>query len=192
MDKRPTMKKTEVKTLVIHPQDKTTTFLERIYQNIPNKTVVTKGLRRAEILELIRTHDRVIMLGHGSPRGLLNMGQFPDCVYVVDSQMVSLLSQKKNNVFIWCHADEFVDRFQLKGFYSGMFVSEVGEARYERLDKVTQNDVDESNIVFSEVLGKCVEGTSELIFVMVIREYGELTSTNKVAELNHSRLYFRV
>ena len=181
-----------MRTLVIHPKDKTTTFLERIYRDITNTTIVTEGCRRSEILKLIRENDRVIMLGHGSPRGLLNMGQFPDCVYVVDSQMVSLLSQKKDNVFIWCHADEFVDRFNLKGFYSGMFVSEVGEARYERLDKVTQNDVDESNIMFSEVLGRCVTLDTEQIFDTVIQGYGELTSTNKVVQLNHSRLYFRV
>lgn len=186
------MKKTEVKTLVIHPKDKTTDFLERIYRDIPNKTVVTDSLRRSDILLLIRTHDRVIMLGHGTPRGLLNMGQFPDCLFVVDSQMVSLLSQKKNNVFIWCHADEFVDRFNLKGFYSGMFVSEVEEAKYERMKGITQNIVDESNIVFSQVLGKNINGSTEQIFDSVIQEYGDITSTNKVAELNHSRLYFRI
>jgi hypothetical protein len=183
------MKKT---TLVIHPKDKTTTFLERIYQNLPNKTVVTEGLRRSDILRMIRTHDRVIMLGHGSPRGLLNTGQFPDCTYVIDSQMVSMLSQKENNVFIWCHADEFVDRYNLKGFYSGMFVSEVGEARYERIPEPTQLQVDESNGWFSNVLGNCINRNTEQIFETVIEGYGDLTSTNKIALLNHSRLYFRV
>lgn len=181
-----------MKTLVIHPKDSTTTFLERIYRDIPDKTVVTDTLRRSEILHLIRTHDRVIMLGHGTPVGLLNLGQFPDCVYVVDSQMVSLLSQKKDNVFIWCHASEFVNRHELKGFYSGMFVSEVEEAKYEKLKHVTQHEVDESNIMFSEILGKCINLDTEDIFFSVIHEYGTLTPTNKVAQLNHSRLYFRV
>jgi hypothetical protein len=31
-------------------------------------------------------------------------------------------------VFIWCNADQFMKRHQLRGFYSGMFISEVQEA----------------------------------------------------------------
>ena len=180
------------KTLVIHPKDKSTTFLEPIYKDIPNKTVVQDGLRRSEILDLIRTHDRIIMLGHGSPSGLLNMGQFPDCRYVIDSQMVMLLSQKKDNIFIWCYADQFVNQYILNGFYSGLFISEVSEAIGERISNPTQIQVDESNNRFSKVLGGCVNCSTEQIFDTVIQEYGDLTITNKIAQYNHSRLYFRI
>ena len=38
------------------------------------------------------------------------------------------LKKKDNSVFIWCNADQFVNRYNLKGFYTGMFISEVMEA----------------------------------------------------------------
>ena len=69
------------------------------------------------------------MLGHGSPYGLLNAGQFPDAgSYIIDDSMVSLLKNKTNSLFVWCTADLFVRRHGLSGLYSGMFISEVGEA----------------------------------------------------------------
>lgn len=78
-----------MKTLVIHPEDPTTTFLSPIYANLRNKTVVRGGITKSDLRELIDYHDRVLMLGHGSPFGLLNPGQFPDAgLYIIDDSMV--------------------------------------------------------------------------------------------------------
>jgi len=140
-------------------------------------------------LKLIQEHDRVIMLGHGTPNGLLNLGQFPDSSYVIDKQMVSLLSEKVGNVFIWCHADEYVERNKLNGFYSGMFISEVSESFAEGLRGIQQDTVTESNLEFSNCLGQCINESTDTIFDTVIHEYGKLTSTNPVANVNHRRLY---
>jgi len=38
-------------TLIIHPQDKSTDFLQPIYANIPNKKVITGGLTYAQLEE---------------------------------------------------------------------------------------------------------------------------------------------
>ena len=65
-----------MKTLIIHPKDSTTTFLKHIYAPILDKTIVTVGIDKSELRELIYNHDRVIMLGHGSPWGLMSVGQF--------------------------------------------------------------------------------------------------------------------
>ena len=64
-----------MKTLVIHPKDKTTDFLKRIYQNIPNKTVITGGIDQESLNQLIEMHDRILFMGHGSPYGLFSVGQ---------------------------------------------------------------------------------------------------------------------
>jgi len=75
---------------------------------------------------LIESHDRVLMLGHGSPLGLMNAGQFPDAgSYIIDDSMVLPLKNKTNSLFIWCHAAQFVHRHGLLGICSAMFVSEV-------------------------------------------------------------------
>jgi hypothetical protein len=81
-----------MKTLVIHPQDPTTDFLKPIYQALPDTTVVTGGVFKDEIIDLIMQHDRVIMLGHGTPHGLLAMDQFPGYNWnIIDHNMVPFL-----------------------------------------------------------------------------------------------------
>jgi len=117
-----------MKTLVIHPDDKSTNFLCPIYQTIKNKTVLRKGFTKKEVVEQIKLHDRIIMLGHGSPDGLFAVGQFEtDNTFIIDSSLIDILADKEENVYIWCHANKFVEKFDLKGFYTGMFVSEILE-----------------------------------------------------------------
>ena len=101
------------------------------------------------------------------------VNQFNNCNFVISDDSAKLLSEKKENVFIWCNADEFVKKhsknffvnyfnnflffsfffffeisvptyftfLDLKGFYSGMFISEVEEAEYCGLGTVSQREV---------------------------------------------------
>jgi hypothetical protein len=178
-------------TLVIHPFDKSTTFLEVIYQTTPNKTVITGGISKNEVKKLIEEHDRVMMMGHGSPNGLFNINQFKDCYngYIIDNEMVNLLSKKDNNVYIWCNADKFVDQHWLKGFYSGMFISEVGEANYCGLFGTKQDIVDESNYGFSNILAEYIDEEKSEMYKKLMLEYGTLAIQNPVALYNYNRLY---
>ena len=135
------------------------------------------------------------MMGHGSPGGLFSIGQFPIgdrfSGYVIGVDMVEALSQKDNNIFIWCNADQFVNRHGLKGFYSGMFVSETSEAYYCHVKTFDQASVDESNDTFARQLGECLQITRapEEIHAQIKEQYGALAATNLIAEYNHSRLY---
>jgi len=96
-----------MKTLIIHPEDKSTSFLDIVYNPIPNKTVVTGGVSKEDIKKLIKEHDRVMMMGHGSPGGLFSIGRFSGAGgYIIDQTMVPLLMEKDNSVFIWCNADK--------------------------------------------------------------------------------------
>ncbi len=178
-----------MKTLIIHPSDNSTAFLKPIYEGIEDKTVITHGKRRDEIIELIENHDRVMMMGHGSPSGLFGIGF--ERMFVIDSGLVEHLNKKENNVFIWCNADRFVERYKLKGFYSGMFISEVGEAYYCGLPKTPQSVVDESNDEFARMLGECFTDKKQLneSYNIVKNSYGELAKNNIVAKYNYERLY---
>ena len=178
-----------MKTLVIHPSDNSTTFLKPIYEGIEDKTVITHGKRRDEIIELIESHDRVMMMGHGSPSGLFGIGF--ERMFVIDGGLVEHLNKKENNVFIWCNADRFVERYQLKGFYSGMFISEVGEAYYCGLPNIPQSVVDESYSEFARMLGECFTDKKQLneSYSNVRNSYGKLAETNVVAKYNYERLY---
>jgi hypothetical protein len=183
-----------MKTLIVHPADESTTFLDIVYKDIPNKTVVQGGCSKMDVMNLIKEHDRVMMMGHGSPGGLFSIGQFDNCGvkyggYIIDQSTVSLLKEKDNSVFIWCNADKFVNVFGLKGFYSGMFISEVGEALYCGLPGTQQSEVDESNYGFVNIIGKYINEDKNIIYENVMKEYGIIAEENPVALYNHNRLY---
>lgn len=181
-----------MKTLVIHPEDSSTHFLDIVYKNIEDLTLVTGNVSKNEVKSMIREHDRVMMMGHGSPGGLFSVGQFPSVNnngYIIDESMVELLKEKDNSVFIWCNADKFVERYGLKGFYTGMFISEVGEAMYCGLPGTRQPEVDESNYSFVEIMGECINLDTKHIYDVVTSQYGKLIDHNDVARYNHERLY---
>ena len=179
-----------MKSLIIHPKDSSTAFLELIYEPIPDKTIVTGGITKAMLSELIKSHDRIIMLGHGSHNGLYAMGLFPGSgMYVIDKEMAPLLKTKAENVFIWCNADWFVKTHDLNGFYSGMFVSEVEEAEYVGLTCTDQSLVDESNYGFSRIAAKYINESSKVLCTNVKKEYGLMALKNPVAQYNNNRLY---
>lgn len=180
-----------MKTLVIHPQDISTDFLKPIYQNIQDKTVIDGGLTFDEVHELIKTHDRVIMLGHGCPYGLFSVGRFKTRYgLIINPDSVEELKKKKDNVYIWCNADEFVNKYELNGFYSGMFISEIYEGEHYGIS-VPQNVIDESNNGFSEILGEHINNPTEVIHRNVTLLYEQLSFTNEVAKFNHDRLYMK-
>ena len=169
-----------MKTLIIHPEDRSTYFLDIVYKNVKNPTIVTGGVTKDELREMIEDHDQVMMMGHGSPNGLFSIGKF-----------VEALSKKQNSIFIWCNADQFVEKYELKGFYSGMFISEVGEAYYCGLPGTVQEVVDESNMKFVELLGSVINEPLPRAYEVIKRGYSLLAESNKVADYNNKRLYLK-
>ena len=179
-----------MKTLIIHPADPSTSFLDIVYESVQDKTLITGGVSKSDLIRLIDEHDRIMMMGHGSPAGLFAIGQFKNVgAYIIDQSMIPYLKQKQNNVYIWCNADKFVDVFGLKGFYSGMFISEVGEALYCGLPGTKQDEVDESNYGFVNIIGKYINEDKDTIYENVKKEYGIIAEENPVALYNHNRLY---
>lgn len=182
-----------MQTLIIHPKDDTTTFLELIYSTIPQKTVITGGVSKEHLKGLIQSHDRIMMLGHGSPNGLLSAGRFLQTNgYIIDQDMVELLKKKPENVFIWCDADQFVYRYSLHGFFSGMFISDVLEAYVCGLPDISQEMVNESNLVFGEIFSKFVNEDTNTIYTNVLKEYTKLAEKNPVASYNCKRLFAKL
>jgi hypothetical protein len=82
-----------------------------------------------------------------------------------------------------------VDTFQLEGFYSGMFISEVGEALYCGLPATEQDQVDESNYGFVNIISKYINEDKNVIHEKVTGEYGLIAEDNPVALYNNLRLY---
>lgn len=182
-----------MKTLVIHPQDRSTDFLSAIYKDIPLATVLRgeypPKIPIKEVNELIESHDRIIMLGHGCPLGLFSMGLFKNSGgLIINPDTADLLREKTDNIYIWCHANEYVEKNGLKGFYSGMFISEVEEAQYEGFRNTKQEEVTKSNYAFAHILGAYIDKDAKTIQEKVTKEYGLLSETSDVVSYNNARL----
>jgi hypothetical protein len=180
------------RTLIIHPKDPSTTFLEIVYKNIPDKTVVEGGVSPKQLRKMMEDHDRVMMMGHGGPSGLFSVRMFPQTNgLVIDETHVPILKDKVDSVFIWCNADRFVVKHELNGFFSGMFISEVGEAHYCGLPGTGQDLVDESNYGFCDILSECINEPQEMAYQTLLERYGNIALDNPVAFYNYNRLYLR-
>ena len=178
-----------MKNLIIHPTDASTDFLKPIYANITDAIILNGGATKDQVKELITRHDRVIMLGHGSPYGLFSVGQFAgNNGYIIDESMIDVLKYTEC-ISIWCNADQFMNRHQLYGFYSGMFISEVGEATYCGLPGTLQETVTVSNNYFASLLGEVINEPLSVMYEHVKENYGLLLGLNPVASYNYDRLY---
>jgi hypothetical protein len=178
-----------MKNLIIHPADASTDFLKPIYANISDAIILNGGASKDQVKELMTQHDRVIMLGHGSPFGLFSIGQFMgNNGYIIDSTMVDVLKHVEC-ISIWCNADKFMVKHELNGFYSGMFISEVGEAKYCGLPDTVLETVTVSNNYFSSLVGEVINEPLSVIYEHVMNNYELIIEDNKVANYNYDRLY---
>jgi len=189
-----------MKTLVIHPTDKSTTFLCPIYGQIEDATIVNSCEDRHELRELVATHDQILMMGHGSPEGLWGRGQFGRSIdhfndkpivrsnLAIDESFVDLLKSKQL-LSVWCNADDFINPNKLSGFFTGMFISEVSEAYFFKI-KTNQATVDESNDLFAKLVGESINQGLNASYCYVLEEYGKLAENNPVADYNWRRLYY--
>lgn len=178
-----------MRNLIIHPEDPTTTFLSPIYSKLKNKTVVRGSIDKSDLLELIESNDRVMMLGHGSSYGLLNPGLFSDAgLYIIDESMVLMLGRKSNSLFIWCYADKFVQKHGLLGLCTGMFISEVSEANSNCFENIDKDLIDQSNERFSWIISNYINQPIEILYQKILFQYDILARTNPIARYNLERL----
>ena len=166
-----------MKTLVIHPDDRTTDFLKQIYEG-HDWTVITEHkprLNKKEFLKQVNEHDRIIMMGHGYPNGLFYS--------YIDPTIVHLLREKEC-ICIWCNADQFVNKYGLTGFHTGMFISEVSEANWFKIE-TDQAEIDFSNELFTNLVADNINNP-EIHSVLKESYNGE----SEVIQFNNDRLYY--
>ena len=163
-------------TLVIHMDDRSTDFLKVIYGGKGYPVIKGKITEEALMAE-IEKYPRIFMLGHGGPSGLFGPG------YLIGSQFGEIL-RGKTGLYVWCHAVEYAHRYKLTGLVSGMFISEVAEARYVGIE-ATQKEVTDSNYAFSKAVRRYLETGSSPH--EVIKCYSSAACA--VTKYNNERLY---
>jgi len=173
-----------MKTLVIHPNDQTTIMLEHVYKNHPEYTICRdNGISKSDLRDLIKNHDRIIMLGHGTPDGLINSARNG---YVVDSSFVDILKDKET-YSVWCYSDKFFRKHNMSGFHTGMIISEVME---EHLmlghAPLNESEIFDNMILFAKLLGDCIEETPIKMQEYMLANYA---SNDEVTRFNRERIF---
>jgi hypothetical protein len=168
-------------TLVIHPQDPTTDFLTYIYAG-KGWDVITTNVSKSYLKHQIKTHERIVMLGHGTEKGLFGFFRM-----VIDSGFVYLL-REKYCVCIWCKASEFADKYGLKGFSTGMIISEYEEAVAYCVN-TTDDELLHSNLLFAYSVKQAIDSSD---FLSVMKEnYNAKGVLSGVMDFNRQNLFYK-
>lgn len=177
-----------MKTLVIHPKDETTDFLKCIYDDGSVTLLYNmKNFSDDFIKSQIEYNDRIIMLGHGTPQGLLSKesDSMYGYGYCIDPSFKNLFVNKEV-IAIWCNADQYMaDVSCKKAFFTGMFISEVAEAEIFGI-RIDQKSVTESNFAFSKEIGRQLK---EYGWINVNELYSNYVTNCPVREFNSQRFY---
>lgn len=174
-----------MRTLVIHPEDPSTEFLMGVYSGLKDVEVIRSDIGLLKTACAIEDADRVIMLGHGTPQGLLSVGKFHSSNGLVISDGDAFRLTSPENIYIWCNADQYVQRNRLPStLYSGMFVSEMGEAIMMGLD-VVPSQVNRSNHLFAKALKSALRYNN----MTLVKDIYPIAHSNPVIRYNAERLY---
>ena len=149
--------------LVIHPRDKTTAMLSVLYegQDAHRLDQDSSNKRIREALNRVPACERILLLGHGSDKGLLSReadGCDFDRLIVNHSHAFYLRSYPGNIVAIWCHADLFGRTEGLHGLFSGMIITELSEALLYEVPTTGEELVRENDRLFRRLRTLLDEG----------------------------------
>lgn len=177
--------------LIIHPNDETTDFLKESYQHLENKLIVNDPLfPKSQLRRLIRECDNIILLGHGSEFGLfssISKHQRFDRI-IVGSELVDELRKKNNVIGIFCHARNFFEKYNIKGFATGMFISDLYEADMYSFP-LDEQWIDDSNKMLVDTLKESFGKRQESIYNRFNQNFSML-SDNQIAEFNLNEMRY--
>lgn len=174
--------------IVVHPYDPSTVMLGKVYEGLDNVTLFDSYKQRKELLEALAAAPReepVLLLGHGCPGGLYDLRYG----LILNDGDAELLKDRPNLIGIWCYASSYAAKHHLKGFFSGMFISEGIEASCMGVD-ATEEEANKYAWDFSQRLGDLLRQGLPLESVAK-----ELTDpkhiTNELTHYNYTRLTLR-
>ena len=102
------------------------------------------------LLHHVSTQERIMLLGHGSDKGLFYRGDDTkdefDKIIVGHPHAFNLRKHGSNIIGIWCYADKFARAEGLHGLFSGMIISEQSEAEEYGI-MATQQEILKSNTI---------------------------------------------
>lgn len=151
-------------TLVIHPHDPSTEMLQYVYEGHCFDVLEDPNIPQERLKELIALHDTIIILGHGTGAGLAypsaihGLKPGPDGkLFMVDDSFASLLREKRT-ISMWCFSDRYFRRNRIKGFHTGMIISERQEAELMLGHcPLSDEELRENMVSLSKALSGCID-----------------------------------
>ena len=122
--------------------------LSRIYEGLDN-IIVSYNRSKSNVRRLLRItgNEPVMILGHGNPMGLFNKAQNG---YVIDGNAVEWL-RNRPVIGIFCYASDFADRYNLHGFFTSMYISNMSEALMMQRDEGASEElIEQQDFLFCD------------------------------------------
>lgn len=173
--------------LVIHIISKEDTKdFSGIYEDLENATILINPKKSECKKVIINEKERIIFIGHGTAWGLLN--QRLDG-YIVDSGMVQFL-RGKDIIGIWCNAYYFGDKYDLTGFFTSMFISNIDElvsCGFQIFDNCDEEIKRQNKIFASRINQFLIANTPSKEWAMKL--YNSLENEKEFVYYNYETMY---
>ena len=175
------------KTLIIHPKDPTTTMLKEVYKDKSFDVIDDYTISEEQLKAAIENHERIIMLGHGTPGGLIDPRvkdpyEHTTRMFLIDDSFADLL-RRKETISVWCMSDQFFRRNNIPGFHTGMIISEKQEAQaFLGHCPLSEQELYESMVNFAKIIHDCIDMKPEEMKKYVLEHYigdDEITKYNR-------------
>lgn len=175
--------------VVVHANDPTTRFLTRLYEQREDVSLrIAEDSTNEAVRRALREDATVMMLGHGNPYGLFSApdkkGRYER--FLITDCHVQFL-RGKTCIGIWCHADQFAQRYHLHGLFSGMIISELQEAIDYGIE-ATKEEIDREMEKFARRLRHCIDSFDLEEVPMRMKELDDVKSA--LTTFNYDRLYY--
>lgn len=184
--------------LVIHSDfgDEDTRVLTELWKDVNCKVITINHKSttqdKADMIKALKEErDTVLFCGHGSGGGLwtpnIASGDWRYWGGFAFSAKDIPLVKAKNIIGIWCHASDFARAYNVRGFYSSMFISNSGEARWEGIE-CDDDTITKSEVLFCRRVNDLIKSGVPLNEWLDILNSYELT--NEVEVFNYGGLYY--
>ena len=175
--------------IIIHANDSTTKILSLLYEERKDCYLhIDESSTNSQVIHAVKDADSVMMLGHGNPFGLFSTpdrkGQYKR--HLIGERHIDFL-RGKTCIGIWCYANEFAERYRLKGLFSGMIISEVQEAVDNHIE-TNKEEIDSEMELFTQRLKYCIEHYDLKDVPARMLELDNRQS--KLTQFNYSHLFY--
>lgn len=180
--------------LVIHPTDRTTEMLSILYVGLEAKVIESdcSNKKMGHLLHHTARSERLMLLGHGSDKGLFfrknDEEEGFDGMIIGHPQAYYLRRHCGGIIGIWCHAVEFAKKEGLHGLFSGMIISEMGEAETYGVE-TDKESMDRTNRTMFTQLRKLLDDGTPLHEIPERLKALDTIQSN-LSRFNYERFYY--